>query len=93
MLLRVQLPLTAAHGSDEGSPLPAAVLGEQEGDVTFGGKFLHCQLEDPTEAVGRGQQETVVRNTEIKTANCSHSSFTTRMSSKVIQGLFQEERS
>lgn len=27
VLLRVQLPLTAAHGSDEGGPLTAAVLG------------------------------------------------------------------
>lgn len=61
MLLRVQLPLAAAHGCDEGSPLAAAILGEQEVDVTFWGKFLHRLLEDPREAEGREQQETVVR--------------------------------
>lgn len=47
VLLRFQLPLAAAHGRDEGSPLAAAVFGEQEVDVTFWGEFLHRLLEDP----------------------------------------------
>lgn len=53
LLLGVQLPLTAAHGGDERRPLTAAVLGQQEVDVAFGGEFLHCLLEDPREAGGK----------------------------------------
>lgn len=61
MLLRFQLSLAATHGCDEGSPLAAAVLGEQEVDVTFRGEFLYRLLEDPREAEGKEQQEAVVR--------------------------------
>lgn len=53
VLLGLQLPLAAAHSSDEGSSLTAAVLGQQEVDVTFRGKFLHCLLEDPRETEER----------------------------------------
>lgn len=54
VLLRVQLPLAAAHRRDEGGPLAAAVLGKQEVDVTFRGELFHGLLEDPREAGGRG---------------------------------------
>lgn len=47
VLLGIQLPLAAAHSSDEGSSLTAAVLRQQEVDITFGGEFLHSLLEDP----------------------------------------------
>lgn len=49
LLLSVQLPLATTHRSDEGGTLTAAVLGQQEGDVTFGGEVLHRLLEDPRE--------------------------------------------
>lgn len=51
MLLRVQLPLAAAHSRDEGGTLAAAVLREQEVYVALGGEVLHCLLEDAGEAV------------------------------------------
>lgn len=62
LLLRVQLPLAAADGRDEGGALTAAVLGQQEGNVTFWGKFLYCLLEDPREAEGGEHQENVIRS-------------------------------
>lgn len=52
MLLCVQLPLTAANGRDEGGSLAAAVLGEQEVDVTLWGQLLHRLMEDRREAAG-----------------------------------------
>lgn len=52
VLLRVQLPLAAAHRRDEGGPLAAAVLRKQEVDVTFWGELLHGLLEDSREAGG-----------------------------------------
>lgn len=61
LLLRVQLSLAAAHGGDQGGPLAAAVLREQEVHVTFWGEFLHRLLEDPREAVGGERQDTLVR--------------------------------
>lgn len=61
VLLCFQLSLAAAHGCDERGPLTAAVLGEQEVDVTFWGELLHRLLEDPREAEGGEQQEAVVR--------------------------------
>lgn len=51
MLLRVQLPLAAAHSRDEGGALAAAILREQEVYVALGGKVLHRLLEDAGEAV------------------------------------------
>lgn len=50
LLLSDQLSLAAAHGRDEGGALPAAVLRQQEVDVTFRGELLHRLLEDPREA-------------------------------------------
>lgn len=61
VLLCVQLSLAAAHGCDERGPLTAAVLREQEVDVTFWGELLHRLLEDPREAEGGEQQESAVR--------------------------------
>lgn len=52
LLLRVQLPLAAAHGRDEGGALAAAVLGQQEVDVAFRGELLHRLLENLGEAEG-----------------------------------------
>lgn len=61
VLLRVQLPLAAAHGRDEGGALPAAVLGEQEVHVAFGRQVLHRLLEDAGEAEGWRRTGGVVR--------------------------------
>jgi len=56
LVLRVQLPLAAAHGRDEGGALAAAVLRQQELDVALRGELLHGLLEDPGEA-GGGDRE------------------------------------
>ena len=61
VLLRVQLPLAAAHSRDEGSSLPAAVLGEQEVHIALGRQVLHSLLEDPAEAEQRRRTGGVVR--------------------------------
>lgn len=50
VLLRVQFPLATAHSRDESGALTAAVLGQQEVYVAFGGEVLHRLLEDPGEA-------------------------------------------
>lgn len=54
-MLGFQLPLAAAHGSDESCSFTAAVLRQEEVDVTFRSKFFHCLQEDPREAGGRQQ--------------------------------------
>lgn len=61
VLLRVQLPLAAAHSRDEGGALPAAILGEQEVHVAFGRQVLHRLLEDPGEAARWRRTGGVVR--------------------------------
>lgn len=49
VLLGIAQP--ASHGRDERGPLPAAVLGQQEGHVAVGCQVFDCLVHNPRKAV------------------------------------------